>query len=132
MLTDSLGGNSKTCIYACIGPSASNYDETYSTLHFATRAMNIKTHATLNENVDFKPITNEGVVMRNHFLENQTTEMRQEIDELKIRLATNSRTPTVLSNSTIPRTPPETTGGYSPLSTSEVMEDDVSKYLRII
>ena len=26
LLTDSLGGNSKTCLYACVGPSLLNYD----------------------------------------------------------------------------------------------------------
>ena len=49
--------------------------------------MNIKTHANLNEIIDFKPVSSEGVVNRNHFLENQTAEMRQEISELKDRLA---------------------------------------------
>ncbi|EFC35988.1 kinesin [Naegleria gruberi] len=40
LLTDSLGGNAKTCLVATIGPSMWNYDESYSTLHFANRAMN--------------------------------------------------------------------------------------------
>jgi len=35
----SLGGNSKTCLCATIGPAQFNFEETHSTLNFATRAM---------------------------------------------------------------------------------------------
>lgn len=51
LLTDSLGGNSKTTICACIGPSLENYDESYSTLLFATRAMSVRNYVKLNERV---------------------------------------------------------------------------------
>jgi len=42
LLQESLGGNSKICILACISPSFLSYDETYSTLLFASRAMAIR------------------------------------------------------------------------------------------
>ena len=54
LLTESLGGNYKTTICACIGPSMANYDESYSTLLFATRAMSIKTYVKMNERVEIK------------------------------------------------------------------------------
>eukprot|EP01028_Stygiella_incarcerata_P013293 TRINITY_DN8181_c1_g2_i1.p1 TRINITY_DN8181_c1_g2~~TRINITY_DN8181_c1_g2_i1.p1 ORF type:complete len:733 (+),score=260.59 TRINITY_DN8181_c1_g2_i1:73-2271(+) len=57
LLTDSLGGNSKTCLCANIGPSLAHYEETFSTLLFATRAMAVKNHAVINEVVDFKSLT---------------------------------------------------------------------------
>eukprot|EP00818_Percolomonas_sp_WS_P009528 CAMPEP_0117441560 /NCGR_PEP_ID=MMETSP0759-20121206/3697_1 /TAXON_ID=63605 /ORGANISM="Percolomonas cosmopolitus, Strain WS" /LENGTH=580 /DNA_ID=CAMNT_0005233417 /DNA_START=21 /DNA_END=1760 /DNA_ORIENTATION=+ len=57
LLTDSLGGNAKTCLIATIGPAAWNYDETYSTLNFATRAMAVKNNARINETVDFKTLS---------------------------------------------------------------------------
>ena len=41
LLADSLGGNSKTIIIACISPSSSYTEETLSTINYATRAMNI-------------------------------------------------------------------------------------------
>mmetsp|Transcript_20150 Transcript_20150/g.3290 ORF Transcript_20150/g.3290 Transcript_20150/m.3290 type:complete len:134 (-) Transcript_20150:913-1314(-) len=38
LLKDSLGGNSKTCMIACISPSNTAFGETLSTLKFAQRA----------------------------------------------------------------------------------------------
>lgn len=35
LLTDSLGGNSRTSLVACVSPSLVHFDETYSTLLFA-------------------------------------------------------------------------------------------------
>lgn len=42
LLMDSLGGSSKALMIACVTPSATYYDETVSTLNYATRTMNIK------------------------------------------------------------------------------------------
>lgn len=49
MLKDSLGGNAKTSIIACISPSSSNFQESLSTLLFANRAKNMKNKAIINE-----------------------------------------------------------------------------------
>merc|ERR1712223_651667 len=49
LLQDSLGGNSKTLMFANIGPAEYNYDESLSTLRYASRAKNIKNHAKVNE-----------------------------------------------------------------------------------
>lgn len=54
LLTDSLGGNCNTTICACISPYKAHYDETYSTILFASRAMNVRTHTKLNEDVSYK------------------------------------------------------------------------------
>jgi hypothetical protein len=51
-LTDSLGGNCKTTLIACISPSADSYQESLSTLKFANRAKNILNIAVVNEDVD--------------------------------------------------------------------------------
>ena len=56
LLTESLGGNSKTTICACIGPSMTNYEESYSTLLFATRAMSVRTFVMMNEKVEVKVV----------------------------------------------------------------------------
>ncbi|XP_075431277.1 kinesin-like protein KIF7 isoform X3 [Ascaphus truei] len=48
ILKDSLGGNAKTVMIACISPSASEFDETLNTLNYASRAQNIKNKATVN------------------------------------------------------------------------------------
>ncbi|KPA77313.1 putative kinesin K39 [Leptomonas pyrrhocoris] len=49
ILKDSLGGNSKTFMLATVSPSALNYDETLSTLRYASRAREIVTVAQVNE-----------------------------------------------------------------------------------
>merc|ERR1712242_280422 len=49
LLQDSLGGNSKTLMFANVGPADYNYDETISTLRYASRAKNIKNKAKINE-----------------------------------------------------------------------------------
>ncbi|GMR47574.1 hypothetical protein PMAYCL1PPCAC_17769 [Pristionchus mayeri] len=49
LLQDSLGGNTKTIMVACISPSDNNFDETLSTLRYANRAKNIKNKPRINE-----------------------------------------------------------------------------------
>ncbi|KAI6175419.1 Kinesin domain containing protein [Aphelenchoides bicaudatus] len=49
LLQDSLGGNTKTVMIACVSPSDNNYDETLSTLRYANRAKNIKNQPKINE-----------------------------------------------------------------------------------
>jgi len=49
LLQDSLGGNTKTVMVANLGPADYNYDETLSTLRYATRAKSIKNKPRINE-----------------------------------------------------------------------------------
>ena len=60
LLTESLGGNCKTTICACISPSLILYDESYSTLLFAARAMSVRTRANRNEKIEFKFLDENG------------------------------------------------------------------------
>ena len=48
LLQDSLGGNSKTLMIACVSPARSNMLETKNTLNYANRAKNIKNKAVVN------------------------------------------------------------------------------------
>jgi kinesin family protein 18/19 len=48
LLKDSLGGNTKTIMIACISPSVFSYEETVNTLKYATRARKIKRKTTRN------------------------------------------------------------------------------------
>lgn len=48
-LQDSLGGNTKTLMVACLSPADNNYDETLSTLRYANRAKNIYNEPHVNE-----------------------------------------------------------------------------------
>lgn len=49
LLQDSLGGNARTVMVANIGPSSYNYEETLTTLRYASRAKNIKNKPRVNE-----------------------------------------------------------------------------------
>lgn len=49
LLQDSLGGNTKTLMVACLSPADNNYDESLSTLRYANRAKNIKNKPSINE-----------------------------------------------------------------------------------
>ncbi|XP_061101263.1 kinesin-like protein kif7 [Conger conger] len=48
ILKDSLGGNAKTLMIACISPSSSDFDESLNTLNYAKRARNIQNQAVVN------------------------------------------------------------------------------------
>ena len=49
LLQDSLGGNTKTLMLACLSPADNNADETLSTLRYANRAKSIKNKPKINE-----------------------------------------------------------------------------------
>lgn len=49
LLQDSLGGNTKTVMIANCSPADYNYDETLSTLRYASRAKFIKNKPIINE-----------------------------------------------------------------------------------
>lgn len=49
LLQDSLGGNTKTIMIANCGPADYNYEETLTTLRYASRAKNIKNKPKINE-----------------------------------------------------------------------------------
>lgn len=49
ILKDSLGGNSKTAMVACISPT--DYEETLSTLRYADQAKSIRTRAVVNHDI---------------------------------------------------------------------------------
>ena len=48
ILQDSLGGNSRTTMIACVSPAESNLEESLSTVKYASRARNIKNKPVVN------------------------------------------------------------------------------------
>eukprot|EP01063_Lacrimia_lanifica_P029799 TRINITY_DN4607_c0_g1_i1.p1 TRINITY_DN4607_c0_g1~~TRINITY_DN4607_c0_g1_i1.p1 ORF type:complete len:1778 (+),score=811.49 TRINITY_DN4607_c0_g1_i1:67-5400(+) len=56
LLSDSLGGNSKTTMVATISPHYSNWDETVNTLRYASRAREIVNVAVVNEDPSIRRI----------------------------------------------------------------------------
>uniref|UniRef100_A0A7S4SDZ2 Kinesin motor domain-containing protein n=1 Tax=Alexandrium monilatum TaxID=311494 RepID=A0A7S4SDZ2_9DINO len=51
LLQDSLGGNSRTMMIACVSPADVHFSETLNTLKYANRAKNIKNKVTVNLSV---------------------------------------------------------------------------------
>ncbi|XP_027201537.1 kinesin-like protein KIF3A [Dermatophagoides pteronyssinus] len=72
ILSDSLGGNSKTLLIACIGPARINQEETISTLRFASQTKNIKNKPIINED------SKDALLRR---FEEQVKELRQQLEE---------------------------------------------------
>lgn len=70
LLQDSLGGNSRTVMIACISPADINAEETLNTLKYANRARNIQNKPVINRD----PISNEMIKMRQQ-LENLQAEL---------------------------------------------------------
>lgn len=77
---DSLGGNTKTLMVACLSPADNNYDETLSTLRYANRAKNIKNKPKINEDP-------KDALLR---------EYKEEIEKLKQMLMGQAQIPTEL------------------------------------
>ncbi|RHZ30012.1 hypothetical protein DYB37_000485 [Aphanomyces astaci] len=75
LLQDSLGGNSKTLMIACVSPVAANFDETLNTLKYANRAKNIKNRPVVNH---VKEADTDDTILR----------MKQEIELLQRQLGT--------------------------------------------
>ncbi|MBN3293958.1 KIF27 protein, partial [Polypterus senegalus] len=56
ILKDSLGGNAKTLMIACISPSSFNFDESLNSLKYANRARSIRNKPIVNYNPDWDRI----------------------------------------------------------------------------
>ncbi|XP_066929588.1 kinesin-like protein KIF21A isoform X3 [Clytia hemisphaerica] len=70
LLQDSLGGNSRTLMIACVSPSDRDFMETLNTLKYANRARNIKNKVVVNQDKASK----------------QIALLRQEIQQLSLEL----------------------------------------------
>ncbi|XP_037070286.1 LOW QUALITY PROTEIN: kinesin-like protein KIF21A [Pollicipes pollicipes] len=70
LLQDSLGGNSRTVMIACVSPSDADFMETLNTLKYANRARNIKNRVTVNQDKTSRTISL----------------LRQEIQQLQLEL----------------------------------------------
>ena len=75
LLMDSLGGNSHALMVACVSPCASDYEETLSTLFYASRAGRIRnrpTRRTISEPTES--------------MMDELQQLRQEVAELRLRV----------------------------------------------
>lgn len=80
LLQDSLGGQSKALMIACVSPSEVYVDETVSTLNYATRTMNIKNKPVVMMDAKEQIIFNlkreiQLIKMENEYLKEQVTRL---------------------------------------------------------
>ncbi|XP_051866726.1 LOW QUALITY PROTEIN: kinesin-like protein KIF14 [Pristis pectinata] len=100
LLKDSLGGNSKTAMIATISPSASNVEETLSTLRYAKQARQIINIAKVNEDSSAKLIRDlkleieklKAAQMSSQGIQSERYKSSQrEIEALKLKLRQQER-----------------------------------------
>ncbi|RLN97974.1 hypothetical protein BBJ28_00005606, partial [Nothophytophthora sp. Chile5] len=76
LLQDSLGGNSKTLMIACISPADVNYEETSNTLRYASRARSIENKAVINKELSS---------------ENEVSQLKRQLEIMQLQLLQQSK-----------------------------------------
>jgi Kinesin motor domain len=94
LLQDSLGGNSRTIMVACVSPADFNLDETINTLRYATSARNITNTATRNVIKAISPEEAAKLQRDNQLLSAQVNELQETIRKMS---AYRSTTPSLES-----------------------------------
>jgi hypothetical protein len=82
LLQDSLGGNSRTIMIACVSPADFNVEESVSTLRYATSARNIKNSATRNVITSISPEEAAKLQRENQLLKVEVEELQATIKKL--------------------------------------------------
>ncbi|KOX78531.1 Osmotic avoidance abnormal protein 3 [Melipona quadrifasciata] len=88
LLRDSLGGNARTLMIACLSPSDVDAEETLSTLRYAARARCIKNKPVINEDPKDALLRQLKKECENSNLSAQ--KLREELETLKIRYETGT------------------------------------------
>jgi len=90
LLSDNLGGNSKTFMIACVSPHLDNAEETLNTLRYAMRTSQVKLHATVNESEELRRMARmkeEMLRLKSAMLENPHEDMlKQQYAELQAEM----------------------------------------------
>ncbi|KAL3944117.1 MAG: hypothetical protein SGBAC_001801 [Bacillariaceae sp.] len=82
LLQDSIGGNARTIMIACVSPDSSNVEETANTLRYATSARSIENVATSNIERDVSPEEVAKLERDNELLRKQVQHLRQTIESM--------------------------------------------------
>jgi len=82
ILQDSLGGNSKTVMVACISPADANVEESINTLRYAERTRNIKNIALKNFSKDMSLDEASALRRENKILKRQINEVNAKLNEV--------------------------------------------------
>jgi hypothetical protein len=90
LLSDNLGGNSKTFMIACVSPHLDNAEESLNTLRYAIRTQSVMTHATVNESAELKrmaKLRGEMEQLKAQVLDTGEDSLRSRADELATQMA---------------------------------------------
>lgn len=82
LLQDSLGGNSRTIMLACVSPAECNIEESINTLRYATSARNIKNTATRNIVQNISAEEAAKLQRENQLLKKQVEELQRSLQLL--------------------------------------------------
>lgn len=90
LLQDSLGGNSRTILLACVSPASCNVEESVNTLRYASRARKIQNTATQNLVQDITAAEAAALKRENQLLHQQVAELQQTIRILTLSAKSNA------------------------------------------
>jgi hypothetical protein len=93
LLQDSLGGNSRTIMIACVSPADFNLEESINTLRYATSARNIKNTATRNVAQSMSPEQASKLMRENELLKQEVRELQQTIERMTAEFELRDETP---------------------------------------
>lgn len=100
LLQDSLGGNSRTIMLACVSPAECNLDESINTLRYAASARNIKNTATRNIVQNITPEEAAKLQRENQLLQTQVKELKEMLEKMaKTTVVEESSSPAVIEDS---------------------------------
>jgi DNA repair exonuclease SbcCD ATPase subunit len=92
LLQGALGGNSRTLMVACCSPSDRNFEETHTTLKYASRARAIRNAAVVNTKTEVLPIVQQAPEVRMGEREREDLgRMKEEIERLQAQLQQEAR-----------------------------------------
>eukprot|EP00977_Amphora_coffeiformis_P021702 scaffold9753_cov160-Amphora_coffeaeformis.AAC.5 len=127
LLQDSLGGNSRTLMVACVSPAHVNLDETTNTLRYAASARRITNKARQNV-ASVSTLTAEQAKKlqdQNASLQTQLAEMQKAMQQMQERLAQAQKE---AADATTKRVPPNRTLTEATAAMSEDGDSDMDSF----
>jgi len=92
LLQDSLGGNSRTIMIACVSPADSNVEESLNTLRYAQRARSIKNSAVRNVVTVMSPVEAAALRRENQMLKLQLAQANAKLTNISMNQVVTSST----------------------------------------
>merc|ERR1712037_1062583 len=124
LLQDSLGGNSRTLMIACVSPSDRDFMETLNTLKYANRARNIRNKVTVNQDKTSRTI----MILRQEIANLQFELMKsKENSNLRTRIKAMQETIEVLTSKNAQLLADKEVGSWiKDNNTGETNENDIT------